>query len=38
MITPAQLDGIANWEIVNESIGRPNGTLDELSRHQIIGV
>lgn len=37
MITPAQLDGIAIWEIVNESIGRrKTETLDELSRHQII--
>ncbi len=37
MITPAQLDGIALWEIVNESIGRRRSdTLDELSRHQII--
>ncbi len=37
MITPAQLDGIAIWEIINESIGRrKTDTLDELSRHQII--
>ncbi|MEL7645852.1 MAG: deoxyguanosinetriphosphate triphosphohydrolase [Anaerolineaceae bacterium] len=37
MITPSQLDGIAIWEIVNESIGRrKTETLDELSRHQII--
>lgn len=37
MITPSQLDGIALWEIVNESIGRRRGeTLDDLSRHQII--
>lgn len=37
MITPAQLDGIALWEIVNESIGRRRSdTLDDLSRHQII--
>ncbi len=37
MITPGQLDGIAIWEIVNESIGRrKTETLDELSRHQII--
>ncbi len=37
MITPSQLDGIALWEIVNESIGRRRSeTLDELSRHQII--
>lgn len=37
MITPTQLDGIAIWEIVNESIGRrKTETLDELSRHQII--
>ena len=37
MITPNQLDGIALWEIINESIGRRRtGTLDSLSRHQII--
>jgi len=37
MITPTQLDGIAIWEIVNESIGRrKTESLDELSRHQII--
>lgn len=37
MITPSQLDGIALWEIVNESIGRRRSeTLDDLSRHQII--
>jgi dGTPase len=37
MITPAQLDGIAIWEIVNESIGRrKTDTLDDLTRHQII--
>lgn len=37
MITPSQLDGIAIWEIVNESIGRRRtDTLDELSRHQLI--
>lgn len=37
MITPNQLDGIAIWEIVNESIGRrKTETLDELTRHQII--
>lgn len=37
MIEPNQLDGIAIWEIVNESIGRrKSDSLDELSRHQII--
>ena len=37
LITPAQLDGIAIWEIVNESLGRrKSDTLDELARHQII--
>lgn len=37
MITPSQLEGIAIWEIVNESIGRRRSeTLDELTRHQII--
>jgi len=37
MIIPSQLDGIAIWEIVNESIGRRRtDVLDELSRHQII--
>ncbi len=37
MITPSQLDGIALWEIINESIGRRRSeTLDDLSRHQII--
>jgi len=37
MISPSQLDGIALWEIVNESIGRRRSdTLDDLSRHQII--
>ena len=37
LITPSQLDGIAIWEIVNESLGRrKSDTLDELSRHQII--
>jgi dGTPase len=37
MITPSQLDGIAIWEIVNESIGlRKSETLDDLTRHQII--
>jgi len=37
MITPSQLDGIAIWEIVNESIGlRKTETLDDLTRHQII--
>ena len=37
MITPNQLDGIALWEIINESIGRRRSeTLDSLSRHQII--
>ncbi|MGB4594799.1 MAG: deoxyguanosinetriphosphate triphosphohydrolase [Anaerolineaceae bacterium] len=36
-ITPGQLDGIAIWEIVNESIGlRKTETLDDLTRHQII--
>lgn len=37
MIQPSQLDGIAIWEIVNESIGRRKADhLDDLSRHQII--
>ena len=37
MITPNQLDGIALWEIINESIGRRRSeTLDSLFRHQII--
>ena len=37
MISPSQLDGIALWEIVNESIGRRRSdTLDDLARHQII--
>lgn len=37
LITPSQLDGIAIWEIVNESLGRrKSDTLDELARHQII--
>ena len=37
MITPNQLDGIALWEIINESIGRRRSeSLDSLSRHQII--
>lgn len=37
MITPGQLDGIAIWEIVNESIGlRKTESLDDLTRHQII--
>ena len=37
MITPNQLEGIALWEIINESIGRRRSeTLDSLSRHQII--
>lgn len=37
MITPSQLDGIAIWEIINESLGRRKSeTLDELTRHQII--
>ena len=37
LITPAQLDGIAIWEIVNESLGRRKSDfLDHLSRHQII--
>ncbi|MGI6258718.1 MAG: deoxyguanosinetriphosphate triphosphohydrolase [Anaerolineaceae bacterium] len=37
MISPSQLDGIAIWEIVNESIGRrKTDSLDDLSRHQII--
>ena len=37
MITPNQLDGIALWEIINESIGRRRSeTLDSISRHQII--
>jgi dGTPase len=37
LITPSQLDGIAIWEIVNESIGhRKTETLDDLTRHQII--
>jgi len=37
MITPSQLDGIAIWEIVNESIGlRKSESLDDLTRHQII--
>ncbi len=37
LITPAQLDGIAIWEIVNESLGRrKSDALDELARHQII--
>ena len=37
MITPAQLEGIAIWEIVNESIGRrKSDTIDDLVRHQII--
>jgi len=37
MITPNQLDGIALWEIINESIGRRRSeTLDALTRHQII--
>lgn len=37
LITPTQLDGIALWEIINESIGRrKTDTLEELDRHQII--
>ena len=37
MITPSQLDGIALWEIINESIGRRRSEiLDDLARHQII--
>lgn len=37
LITPSQLDGIAIWEIVKESIGlRKTETLDDLTRHQII--
>jgi dGTPase len=37
MISASQLDGIALWEIINESIGRRRtDSLDELSRHQII--
>ncbi len=37
LITPSQLDGIAIWEIVNESIGRrKSDSLDDLTRHQII--
>lgn len=37
LITPSQLDGIAIWEIVNESIGhRKTESLDDLTRHQII--
>lgn len=37
MISPSQLDGIAIWEIINESIGRrKTDSLDDLSRHQII--
>ncbi|HSN95428.1 MAG TPA: deoxyguanosinetriphosphate triphosphohydrolase [Anaerolineaceae bacterium] len=37
MITPSQLDGIALWEIIIESLGRRKSeTLDELTRHQII--
>lgn len=37
MIMPSQLDGIALWEIVNESFGRrKTEILDDLTRHQII--
>lgn len=37
LITPSQLDGIAIWEIVNESVGhRKTETVDDLTRHQII--
>lgn len=37
MILPGQLDGIAIWEIINESLGRrKTDNLDELTRHQII--
>ncbi len=37
LITPRQLDGIAIWEIVNDSIGRrKTDALDELTRHQLI--
>ena len=37
MISPSQMDGIALWEIVNESLGRrKTETLDDLTRHQII--
>lgn len=37
MITADQLEGIALWEIVNESIGRRhNETLNDLVRHRII--
>ncbi len=37
LITPRQLDGVAIWEIVNDSIGRRKmDALDELTRHQLI--
>ena len=37
LITSSQLDGIAIWEIVNESLGRrKSDALDDLARHQII--
>ena len=37
MITPMMLTGIANWELLIESVGlQKQATLDELSRHRMI--
>lgn len=36
MITPQQLEGIALWEILAESVGWRGTTLDDLTRHRLI--
>jgi dGTPase len=36
MITPAMLDGISLWEIVNESVGVRNQPMDDQLRHRLI--
>jgi len=36
MITPAMLDGISLWEIVNESVGVRNQPMDDTLRHRLI--
>ncbi len=36
MISPEMLDGLSLWEILVESVGRRDQTLDELNRHRLI--
>ncbi|MBL8045904.1 MAG: deoxyguanosinetriphosphate triphosphohydrolase [Anaerolineales bacterium] len=36
LITPADLSGLALWELVRESIGWPGEKIDQLTRHRLI--